>query len=94
MDMSDKPPLPPGVLPNITDTDPPPLNPATVVGDGVVSIDEAKSPHKAEQPPHEAAPEHHEPAHDEPEAHPDHPEHHTWLERMGRHGRQERAGRH
>src|SRR6516164_1901299 len=27
-------PLPPGVLPNIFDTDPPPLNPATVIGNG------------------------------------------------------------
>ena len=34
--------LPPGVLPNITDTDPPPLHPATVVDDGRVWIDETK----------------------------------------------------
>lgn len=34
--MSDKPPLPPGVLPNLTDTDPPPLNESTVIGDGFV----------------------------------------------------------
>lgn len=29
-------PLPPGVLPNITDTDPPPVNPGTIIGDGFV----------------------------------------------------------
>jgi len=39
--MSDKPYLPPGVLPNIFDTDPPPLNPATIIGDGFVAIDES-----------------------------------------------------
>ena len=38
--MSDKPPLPPGILPNIFDTDPPPLNPATIIGDGFVAIDQ------------------------------------------------------
>jgi hypothetical protein len=42
MDMTDREPLPPGVLQNITDTDPPPLHPATVVGDGVVYVDKAK----------------------------------------------------
>lgn len=30
--MSDKPPLPPGILPNITDTDPPPVHEDTVAG--------------------------------------------------------------
>jgi hypothetical protein len=40
--MADREPLPPGQLPNITDTDPPPLHPATVVGDGVVYVDQAK----------------------------------------------------
>lgn len=40
--MSDKPPLPPGQLPNITDTDPPPLHPATEVGDGYVRVNEEK----------------------------------------------------
>jgi hypothetical protein len=30
--MSDEPTLPPGVLPNITDTDPPPVHPDTVAG--------------------------------------------------------------
>lgn len=40
--MADREPLPPGVLPGITDTDPPPLNPATVIGDGVVYVDETK----------------------------------------------------
>jgi hypothetical protein len=36
-------PLPPGQLPNITDTNPPPLHPTTVVGDGVVYVDKAKA---------------------------------------------------
>jgi hypothetical protein len=48
--MSDKPPLPPGELPHITDTDPPPLNPATIVEDGVVRIDESKLPPEEEPP--------------------------------------------
>jgi hypothetical protein len=34
--------LPPGELPDIHDTDPPPLHPATVIGDGVVYVDEEK----------------------------------------------------
>jgi hypothetical protein len=41
--MAEREPLPPGVLPNITDTDPPPLHPTTVVGDGVVYVDESKA---------------------------------------------------
>ena len=40
--MSDKPPLPPGILPNVFDTDAPPLNPATVIDTeaGRVYVDE------------------------------------------------------
>jgi hypothetical protein len=41
--MPEREPLPPGELPNITDTNPPPLQPTTVVGDGVVYIDKAKA---------------------------------------------------
>jgi hypothetical protein len=41
--MPDREPLPPGILPNITDTNPPPLHPTTVVGDGVVYVDQAKA---------------------------------------------------
>lgn len=37
-------PLPPGVLPGITDTDPPPLNPATIIENGRVWVDESKLP--------------------------------------------------
>jgi hypothetical protein len=33
--------LPPGVLPNVFDTDPPNLDPTTIVGDGFVKVDEA-----------------------------------------------------
>lgn len=40
--MADREPLPPGILPNVTDTDPPPMNPATVVHDGYVGVDESK----------------------------------------------------
>lgn len=40
--MPEREPLPPGQLPNIFDTDPPPMHPATVVGDGVVYVDEEK----------------------------------------------------
>lgn len=42
-----RPTLPPGVLPNITDTDPPPLHPTTEVGNGYVRINkEMAEPHK------------------------------------------------
>lgn len=49
--MPDREPLPPGQLPNITDTDPPPLNPATEVGDGFVRVNPEKLP-KAEHETH------------------------------------------
>ena len=39
--MSDRPPLPPGILPNIFDTDPPPTNPATIVADGITYVDQS-----------------------------------------------------
>ena len=49
-------PLPPGVLPGITDTDPPPLNPATIVENGRVWVDESKlHPHTS----HGSAPQAH-----------------------------------
>lgn len=56
-------PLPPGQLPNIWDTNPPPMHPATVVGDGVVYIDEAKLHPPARHAPAaaEKAPERHAP---------------------------------
>ena len=89
--MSDKPPLPPGILPNIFDTDPPPMHPATEVGDGYVRVNEEKLAEQSKKPA----------TRDDPEAHPNHPEHHSWLERMGHQGReraasyaQERAGKH
>lgn len=37
-----RPTLPPGVLPNIFDTDPPPLHPATEVGNGYVRVNQEK----------------------------------------------------
>jgi hypothetical protein len=40
-------PLPPGVLPTLTDTDPPPLHPSTIVRDGYVGVD-----HNWQPPPH------------------------------------------
>lgn len=156
--MSDKPTLPPGVLPGITDTDPPPIHEDTVYGppavvdvpmvsqegttlsctmgiwtskptayayqwqiDGGDMGDDAPTYETgpSEQgkqatcivtatndlgstaaPPSNAvtvneATRHRAPAHepeaehDHPHANPEHPEHHSWLERMGRHGRQE-----
>lgn len=51
-----QPPLKPGELPSITDTDPPPLHPATVVGDGYVSIDATKlETHETHHERHEPA---------------------------------------
>jgi len=44
-----RPTLPPGQLPNIFDTDPPPLHPATEIGDGYVRVD----PSKLEKPEHD-----------------------------------------
>jgi len=64
--MPDKPPLPPGILPNIFDTDPPPLHPATEVGDGYVRVDETKlkvaeavTEHRAQHHPRQEAPQRH-----------------------------------
>lgn len=37
-----QPPLKPGELPNITDTDPPPMHEATVVHEAYVGVDESK----------------------------------------------------
>lgn len=51
--MAEREPLPPGVLPHITDTDPPPLHPATIVRDGYTGIDEGKlHPAKRHAPNH------------------------------------------
>jgi len=47
--------LPPGELPHITDTDPPPIHPSTVVGDGVVYIKE-EEPAAPETPPESTPP--------------------------------------
>lgn len=84
-----QPPLKPGELPSITDTDPPPLHPATEVGDGYVRVDEEKlkSHAKAEEAKPQA--ERYDPA-----SHPAHPEHQNWLERMRHHPQQERSGKH
>src|SRR5262245_52955957 len=59
--------LPPGVLPYITDTDPPPLHPATVVDteNGVVYVDERK----LHLPKHHNKEEHHHGHEEAPQRH-------------------------
>jgi len=49
-------PLPPGVLPGITDTDPPPLNPATIIENGRVWVDESKLHPQPHHTSHGSAP--------------------------------------
>lgn len=51
-------PLAPGELPNITDTDPPALHPATVIRDGFVGIDEKKLKASHEQHDNRSKPAH------------------------------------
>lgn len=82
--MPEREPLPPGQLPNIFDTDPPPMHPATEVGDGYVRIDTSKcsKDELAEVHARQPVPNIYTPP--EPERHAAH----------GRHPQQEPTGRH
>lgn len=71
-----RPTLPPGVLPNIFDTNPPEMHPATVIREAYVGVDESKcsKAELAEVMARRPAPNIYVPPESTPEAHQ--PEHH------------------